>query len=63
MAVVQFAKDHIPIDFLRRVEACAVCGLGRVVCDLDPVVATSIALRLAIRIGRQISYDNVASAQ
>ena len=63
MAIVELAEDHVPINFLWRVEARAVCGLGRVVGNLDPVEATSIAFRLAIRIGRQVSDDNVASAQ
>lgn len=63
VATVQFTEDQVSIDFLWRVEARAVCGLGRVVGDLDPVITTGIALRLAIRISRQVSDDDVASAQ
>lgn len=64
MAIVQLAKDQVPVNFLRRVEAGPIGGLRRVESNLDPVISTSVAFGLAVCIGGQIrANDDVAATE
>jgi hypothetical protein len=62
--VIQFAKDEMTIDFLRRIKAGAVGSRCRVKSDLNPVKTTSITLGFAVSIGREIgAYNYVATTE
>ena len=64
MTTVQLAEHQMIVDLLGRVKAGAIRGGRRVKSDLDPMKSTSIVLRLAVRINRQIlPDDNIAATK
>lgn len=62
VAIVQLAIDQEPVNFLGRVEACAVGGRGRIEGHLDPVEAACISFGLGVCVCGHFAADHDVAA-